>query len=117
MKNSPQIKAMLSVLLSIASFVSVGQETSKTPKEGETETKAKIKQVSKSSIRKSSDCEDKAFCLTGMEVIEVKGDKITPMSVTSEGSYTLDEKMLNDYKYGNGNLNDVLAILPGVQYG
>ena len=56
-------------------------------------------------------------CETYIEHIEVKGRKITPISYSAEGLYTLDKQMLKAYLFGNGNLNDILGILPGVQYG
>lgn len=66
-------------------------------------------------------CIDEESCTklnkSDIEVITVIGSKYTPISVGAEGSYTLDDKMLQAYKFGNGNLNDILAILPGVQYG
>ncbi|NRA82595.1 MAG: TonB-dependent receptor plug domain-containing protein [Gammaproteobacteria bacterium] len=52
-----------------------------------------------------------------LEVIEVKGRRLNPMSRNAEGSYTLDNDLIKDYRFGNGNLNDILGILPGVQYG
>jgi len=52
-----------------------------------------------------------------IEVIEVKGFRLNPMSRNSEGSYTLDNDLIKDYRFGNGNLNDILGMLPGVQYG
>jgi len=52
-----------------------------------------------------------------IEHIEVIGRNITPISTSAEGVYTLDKQMLRDYLFGNGNLNDVLGILPGVQFG
>ncbi|KZN37404.1 hypothetical protein N480_14950 [Pseudoalteromonas luteoviolacea S2607] len=51
-----------------------------------------------------------------IEQIEVRGDKPNPISISSEGSYTLDSQLLRDYRSGNGNLTDILGILPGVQY-
>jgi len=56
-------------------------------------------------------------CETYIEHIEVKGRKTTPISYTAEGVYTLDKQMLKEYLFGNGNLNDILGILPGVQFG
>lgn len=56
-------------------------------------------------------------CIKNMEVIEVRGQKPNPISFTSKGVYTLDRKLIEDYRFGNGNLNDVLGVLPGVQYG
>ncbi|WP_372759934.1 TonB-dependent receptor plug domain-containing protein [Pseudoalteromonas sp.] len=56
-------------------------------------------------------------CQQNIEVIEVTGQRPNPISVSSQGVYTLDRKMLRDYRFGNGNLNDVLGVLPGVQYG
>ncbi|TMO56042.1 hypothetical protein CWC21_08985 [Pseudoalteromonas phenolica] len=55
-------------------------------------------------------------CGSILEVIEVRGDKINPISFSSKGRYNLNRKMIEDYRFGNGNLNEVLAILPGVQY-
>jgi hypothetical protein len=52
-----------------------------------------------------------------LEVIEVKGLRLNPMSRNAEGSYTLDNKLIKAYRFGNGNLNDILGLLPGVQYG
>lgn len=51
-----------------------------------------------------------------MEVIEVIGRRPTPISNQSTGSYTLDQQLIEDYQFGNGNLNDILGLLPGVQY-
>ena len=45
------------------------------------------------------------------------GRNITPISSSAEGVYTLDKNLLEAYRYGNGNLNDIIAILPGVQFG
>lgn len=56
-------------------------------------------------------------CSENIEIIEVTGQRPNPISVSSQGVYTLDRKMLRDYRFGNGNLNDVLGVLPGVQYG
>lgn len=52
-----------------------------------------------------------------LEIIEVKGYRINPMSRSAQGSYTLDNELIKSYRFGNGNLNDILGILPGVQYG
>ncbi len=51
-----------------------------------------------------------------IEVIEVVGRQPTPISHDSQGVYVLDRKMIEDYRFGNGNLNDILAVIPGVQY-
>ncbi|KZN55194.1 hypothetical protein N474_15935 [Pseudoalteromonas luteoviolacea CPMOR-2] len=51
-----------------------------------------------------------------IEQIEVRGDRPNPISISSEGAYTLDSQLLRDYRTGNGNLTDILGILPGVQY-
>ena len=51
-----------------------------------------------------------------MEVIEVVGRRPTPISSQSTGSYTLNQQLIEDYQFGNGNLNDILGLLPGVQY-
>jgi len=55
-------------------------------------------------------------CETYIEHIEVIGRNFTPISSSAEGVYTLDKQMLKDYLFGNGNLNDIIGILPGVQY-
>ncbi|MBB1433864.1 TonB-dependent receptor plug domain-containing protein [Pseudoalteromonas sp. SG43-6] len=63
-------------------------------------------------------CEKKEpDCIKNIEVIEVRGQQPNPISVSSQGVYTLNRKMIEDYRFGNGNLNDLLGILPGVQYG
>jgi len=51
-----------------------------------------------------------------METIKVVGFRLNPIATSSQGSYTLDQDLLRDYNFGNGNLNDILGILPGVQY-
>lgn len=51
-----------------------------------------------------------------IEIIEVIGRRPTPISRQSKGSYTLDQQLIEDYQFGNGNLNDILGLLPGVQY-
>ena len=51
-----------------------------------------------------------------LERITVIGQKLNPISSQSTGSYNLDKKLIEDYRFGNGNLNDILAILPGVQF-
>lgn len=62
-------------------------------------------------------CEGKQEnCIKNIEVIEVRGQRPNPISFTSKGVYTLDRKLIEDYRFGNGNLNDVLGVLPGVQY-
>ena len=53
---------------------------------------------------------------TDIEVIEVIGHKPNPISSNAQGSYGINRKMIEDYRFGNGNLNDVLGIIPGVQY-
>jgi hypothetical protein len=55
-------------------------------------------------------------CNGYIEHIEVVGRQITPISYSAEGAYTLDKQMLKEYLYGNGNLNDILGLLPGVQF-
>ncbi len=52
-----------------------------------------------------------------LEVIEVKGFRLNPMSRNAQGRYILDGDLIKDYRFGNGNLNDILGLLPGVQYG
>jgi hypothetical protein len=64
----------------------------------------------KSCTKQSDECEPY------IEHIEVFGSNFTPISTSAEGVYTLDKKMLKEYLFGNGNLNDVIALLPGVQY-
>ncbi|MEI5637789.1 TonB-dependent receptor plug domain-containing protein [Pseudoalteromonas sp. UG3-2] len=61
--------------------------------------------------------DDKQNCKQQVEHIEVVGRKLTPISYSTDGVYTLDKQMLNEYLFGNGNLNEVLGILPGVQFG
>lgn len=58
-----------------------------------------------------------SHCVKNIEVIEVKGEKLNPISMGAQGVYTLDRKLIKDYRFGNGNLNDLLGVLPGVQYG
>lgn len=53
---------------------------------------------------------------SAIEVIEVIGYKPNPISNNAQGSYSINRKMIEDYRFGNGNLNDVLGIIPGVQY-
>ena len=55
--------------------------------------------------------------MQALEVIKVKGLRLNPMSRSAQGSYTLDNELIKSYRFGNGNLNDILGILPGVQYG
>lgn len=55
-------------------------------------------------------------CQADIERIEVIGNPITPISTSAEGVYILDKQMLKEYLFGNGNLNDVLGVLPGVQF-
>ena len=59
---------------------------------------------------------DDISCDDNIEHIEIIGRNITPISTSAEGVYTLDKQMLKAYLFGNGNLNDVLGILPGVQF-
>lgn len=55
-------------------------------------------------------------CEQAIERITVKGRYSNPISLNSQGVYTLNEQLIRDYRFGNGNLNDILAILPGVQF-
>ena len=75
----------------------------------------KDKEIANSSVKLCEDNDED--CAGYIEHIEVIGRKVTPISYSSEGVYTLDKQMLNEYLFGNGNLNDVLGILPGVQFG
>ena len=69
---------------------------------------------SESSKETESDCQSDDA--KDVERITVLGYKLNPINTGSEGSYTIDKKIIDDYRFGNGNLNDILAILPGVQY-
>lgn len=61
-------------------------------------------------------CKDNEARCAEVERITVLGHRPIPLSHTAEGSYLLDRELLNQYSFGNGNLNDILAVLPGVQY-
>lgn len=74
-------------------------------------------QQQKNSVSNKQCAKDDKQCLKPIERIKVVGQRINPISQSSEGSYTLDQKLIEDYNFGNGNLNDLLGILPGVQYG
>lgn len=62
-------------------------------------------------------CEQNTSDCANVEHITVLGYQPTPLSLSSTGSYVLDQELLKQYSFGNGNLNEILAILPGVQYG
>lgn len=51
-----------------------------------------------------------------IERITIFGHAISHLSNDAQGYYVLDEKLIQDYSFGNGNLNELLAILPGVQF-
>ena len=71
----------------------------------------------KNSVSNKQCAKDDKQCLKPIERIKVVGQRVNPISQSSEGSYTLDQKLIEDYNFGNGNLNDLLGVLPGVQYG
>jgi hypothetical protein len=50
------------------------------------------------------------------EHIQVIGRRPNPISHNSQGRYDIDQGMLEDYRFGNGHLNEMLGLLPGVQF-
>lgn len=80
--------------------------------------------VTQSTTITKSDTDTVSVCKKGdanctepeIEHVQVIGRYINPISLDSQGSYTLDKDMLRAYRFGNGNLNDILGVLPGVQY-
>lgn len=67
-------------------------------------------------VTSDADCSGTDKDCSPLEHITVKGRYINPISYDARGSYTLDSNMIKDYHFGNGNLNDILGLLPGVQY-
>ena len=53
---------------------------------------------------------------TEIEVLTILGNRPTPLSQDARGYYTLDQEMMKSYSFGNGSLNELLAVLPGVQF-
>lgn len=51
-----------------------------------------------------------------IERITIFGHALSHLSSDAQGYYVLDEQRIKDYSFGNGNLNELLAILPGVQF-
>ena len=49
------------------------------------------------------------------EVITVLGRRPLPISIGLTGKYVLDRDFISDSPKGNGNITDMLSILPGVQ--
>jgi hypothetical protein len=80
------------------------------------EDKNEGKRNNKSKNLSQKDSEQCKPYIKNIEHIEVIGRNFTPISSSAEGVYTLDKQLLKEYLFGNGNLNDVIGILPGVQY-
>lgn len=55
-------------------------------------------------------CLDQRF-----EVIKVYGSRPLPISIGLTGKYALDREFLDNNAKGNGNITDMLTILPGIQ--
>ncbi|MCG7530364.1 TonB-dependent receptor plug domain-containing protein [Psychrobium sp. MM17-31] len=104
---------MLPAASIVLAAVAFGEEKVATPV---VEEKAS-EQQQKNSVSNKQCAKDDKQCLKPIERIKVVGQRINPISQSSEGSYTLDQKLIEDYNFGNGNLNDLLGVLPGVQYG
>lgn len=99
--------------------VSIAQETSKNqPAENVEQGASPVtvladdnkEVISKQCSKGDEQCDD-------IEHIEVIGRNVTPISYSAEGVYTIDKAMLNAYLFGNGNLNEILGLMPGVQFG
>ena len=104
--------------------VSNAQETVQNPQQNQNLNQQKVNQtdspesaINDQALAEQLACDKEKNCQENIEHIEVVGRKITPISYSADGVYTLDKQMLNEYLFGNGNLNDILGILPGVQFG
>lgn len=121
MKISIQVMASVMLAISVSPCYSdeltdIEQATSAQEKAVVGALASKVNDNANSASKPSVHCEIDSENCYNVERITVTGARPVPLSVTAEGAYVLDQDLLRQYSFGNGNLNDVLAVLPGVQF-